>query len=53
MERQATIGRIMNALDMAIMQREGEPPHRSGFCAVDPATGMDKRNRFGRRCRAI
>jgi hypothetical protein len=36
-------------LSYEIWRRRREPPRPpSGFCAVDPATGLDKRNRLGR-----
>jgi len=34
-----------------IFVREVEPRHRGGFCAIDPLTGLDKRNRRGRPSR--
>ena len=43
------------ALDGVFDQVEGlteyEPKHRTGFCTVDPLTGLDRRNRLGRRRR--
>lgn len=47
-DRQAVLFQLIPELDYVIMQREGEPPRRTGFNLIDPLTGMDKRNRRGR-----
>jgi hypothetical protein len=48
MERQAALLALAPELNHQIMKREAEPTHRTGFCTIDPLTGMDMRNRVGR-----
>src|SRR5215472_5706913 len=38
----------LRELEILIAKREGEPPRRRGFFVVDPLTGQNKQNRFGR-----
>ena len=38
----------LRELEILIAKREGGPPRRRGFFAVDPLTGQNKQNRLGR-----
>lgn len=46
--RQSDLFRLIDDLDHHVLTREQEPRHRTGFYTVDPATGLDRRNRLGR-----
>lgn len=48
-ERQSALLALIPELDHVIMKREHEPKHSTGFCAVNPLTGQDRRNRLGDR----
>src|SRR5262245_16811639 len=41
------------ALDWHIRKRRLEPKHRTSFWQIDPVTGQNKANRFGRPKRSI
>ena len=51
--RQEELLALIPELDHIVMKREHEPRHRTGFCMIDPTTGLDKRNKSGRPRRKI